>query len=91
MDGPEIEDEALKAKIRSLEEKIQGLRASRRILMNLLTTSEREKKVRIARLESENELLKRRSSKYARAVFQRNLRIIRLEANLRQNQDEAAQ
>lgn len=91
MDGPEIEDEALKAKIRSLEEKIQGLRASRRILMNLLTTSEREKKVRIARLESENELLKRRSSKYARAVFEQNLRIIRLEANLRQNQDEAAQ
>lgn len=90
MDEPGSEIEILRAKIRSLEEKIQGLRASRRILMNLLTTCEREKKVRIARLERENEILKRRSSKYARAVFERNLRIIRLEANVRQNEDEAA-
>jgi hypothetical protein len=91
MDVAVSEFEALKAKIRSLEEKIQGLRASRRILMNLLSTSEREKKARITRLERENELLKRRSSKYARAVFERNLRIIRLEAYLKQNQEEAVQ
>ena len=69
----------LKNRVRVLEERIQGLRASRRILMNLITTQERERRTRIFRLEQENERLQQRSTRYARAVLERNIRILRLE------------
>jgi hypothetical protein len=69
----------LRRRVRVLEERVQGLRASRRILMNLLASQEREKRARIQRLERENTRLQRQSSRYAKAVLERNIRIIRLE------------
>jgi hypothetical protein len=73
----------LQNRVRVLEERIQGLRASRRILMNLITAQEREKRARIQRLEQENTRLQQQSSRYAKAVLERNIRIIRLEQALR--------
>lgn len=73
----------LQARVKILEERIQGLRASRRILMNLLAAQEREKRSRIHRLEAENQRLQRRSQRYARLVLERNIRIVRLEDRLR--------
>jgi chromosome segregation ATPase len=72
----------LRARIRVLEERIKGLRASRRILMNLLAAQERDKRSRINRLETENQRLQRRSSRYAREVLERNIRIIRLQETI---------
>lgn len=77
----------LRNRVRVLEERIQGLRASRRILMNLIANQEREKRARIQRLEQENNRLKKQSSRFARAVLDRNIRIIRLEES-RRNTDE---
>jgi hypothetical protein len=73
----------LQNRVRVLEERIQGLRASRRILMNLITAQEREKRARIQRLEQENTRLQQQSTRYAKAVLERNIRIIRLEQALR--------
>jgi predicted RNase H-like nuclease (RuvC/YqgF family) len=72
----------LRSRVRVLEERIQGLRASRRILMNLITAQEREKRARIQRLEQENTRLQQQSTRYAKAVLERNIRIIRLEQAL---------
>lgn len=78
----------LRQRVRVLEERVQGLRASRRILMNLLAAQEREKRSRIQRLEQENTRLQQQSSRYAKAVLERNIRIIRLEENLRRNHED---
>lgn len=78
----------LRQRVRVLEERIQGLRASRRILMNLLASHEREKRNRINRLEAENTELKKQSSRMARQVLDRNIRIIRLEESLRRSSQE---
>jgi hypothetical protein len=78
----------LRGRVRVLEERIQGLRASRRILMNLITAQEREKRARIQRLEEENNRLHKQSTQYAKAVLERNIRIIRLEQALRQSETQ---
>lgn len=69
----------LKARIRILEERVQGLRTSRRILMNLLAAQEREKRVRIQRLEIENKRLQRRAGRFARALLEGNIRLARMQ------------
>lgn len=81
---PSDERDELNRRVKMLEERVQGLRASRRILMNLLAAQEREKRSRIQRLERERDRLQRQSSRYARAVLERNIRIIRLEESARQ-------
>lgn len=80
-------DEAsqLRSRVRMLEERITGLRASRRILMNLVASQEREKRARIHRLEQENMRLQKQSSRYAKVVLERNIQIIRLEESIRRS------
>lgn len=81
------ETQALRDRIRLLEERVRGLRTSRRILMNLLAAKERENRALIARLEAENGRLQRQSARFARAVLERNIRIVRLEESLRRQND----
>lgn len=78
----------LKRRLRVLEERVQGLRASRRILMNLIAAQEREKRARIQRLEQENTRLQRQSTRYAKAVLERNIRIIRLEESAKPSRED---
>lgn len=78
----------LRRRVRLLEERVQGLRASRRILMNLIAAQEREKRARIQRLEAENSRLQQQSTRYAKAVLERNIRIIRLEESLRRHRED---
>lgn len=67
------------ARVKLLEERVQGLRTSRRILMNLLAAQEREKQARIQRLEAENRKLQRRAGRYARALLEGNIRLVRMQ------------
>ncbi|BAD40757.1 hypothetical protein [Symbiobacterium thermophilum] len=78
---------ALEERTRLLEERIRGLRTSRRILMNLLAAQERERRALVARLEAENGRLQRKTARFARAVLERNIRIVRLEESLRRQTD----
>lgn len=89
-DGVENSDEVsqLRQRVRVLEERIQGLRASRRILMNLLAAQEREKRSRIQRLEQENVRLQQRTSRYAREVLDKNISIVRLKESLQRGEEE---
>jgi len=77
------ETQALRDRVRLLEERLRGLRSSRRILMNLIAAQEREKRALIQQLEAENGRLQKQSARYAQAVVERNIRIVRLEESLR--------
>ena len=73
----------LRARIRELEDKVEALRISRRVLMNLIDTIEREKREKVLRLEMQNEKLQKNNCRYARAIMYRNVRITQLEDQLR--------
>ncbi|VBB06001.1 Hypothetical protein LUCI_1212 [Lucifera butyrica] len=76
-----IED--LKMRVQELENKVAALRISRRVLMNLIDTLEKEKRERLAILESQNEKLQKNNCRYARAIMYRNVRIVELEEQLK--------
>ncbi len=56
-------------RIEDLEEKIQQLRISRRVLMNLIESMEKEKNIAITFLTSENKKLKSTNVKYAKRLL----------------------
>ncbi len=89
MEHDELQE--LRNRVRILEERLQGLRTSRRILMNLVAAQEREKRSHIQRLEAENGRLQKLSARYAKAVLERNIRIVRLEESLRRIHDRSVE
>lgn len=76
-------DSSLLSRIRELEDKVEALRISRRVLMNLIDALEREKKEQFACLRRQNERLQRNNSRYARVIMNRNIRITQLEEQVR--------
>lgn len=70
---------ALNNRVRELEDKVDALRISRRVLMNLIDTLEKEKKEQVQKLQSLNEKLQKNNCKYAKALMYRNMRINELE------------
>lgn len=75
--------EELKARIRELEDKVEALRISRRVLLNLIDSLEREKREKILRLENHNERLQKNNCRFAKTIMCRNVEIIKLEEQLR--------
>jgi hypothetical protein len=73
----------LQARVRELEDKIEALRISRRVLMNLIDDLEKEKREQLTKLYSQNEQLQKSNCRYARAIMHRDIRITQLEAQLR--------
>jgi tRNA isopentenyl-2-thiomethyl-A-37 hydroxylase MiaE len=75
--------EVLRARIRELEDKVEALRISRRVLMNLIDSIEKEKRERLMHLENINDRLQKNNCRYARAIMCRNVKILQLEEKLR--------
>ncbi|HHW42675.1 translation initiation factor 2 [Desulfofundulus thermobenzoicus] len=73
----------LQRRVRELEEKVEQLRLSRRVLMNLIERMEKEKTTFLAQLERENKRLHRANSRYARSLLRKNLQIVELESRLK--------
>lgn len=69
-------------RVQELEEKIEQLRLSRRVLMNLLERLEKERCNSLTRLEKENRKLHSLNLRYARSLLQKNVQIRELEAKL---------
>lgn len=78
----QIDIDNLKQRIRELEEKVEQLRLSRRVLMYLIEKIEREKVGFLTKLEKENHKLHQDNYRYARRLLSKNLRIIELESKL---------
>ncbi|MFZ5596750.1 MAG: translation initiation factor 2 [Bacillota bacterium] len=72
----------LQKRVRELEEKVEQLRLSRRVLMNLIEKMEREKTVFLRRLEKENKKLLNTNYRYARWLLCKNRQIVELESKL---------
>ncbi|MHB1418791.1 MAG: translation initiation factor 2 [Bacillota bacterium] len=72
--------DVLKERLLELEERIESLRVSRRVLMNLIETMDKEKRSALARLEKENYKLQQSNSKYARTLLKMNKLILELRA-----------
>ncbi|MDO7787443.1 translation initiation factor 2 [Desulforamulus aquiferis] len=72
----------LQKRIQELEEKIEQLRLSRRVLMNLIEKIEKDKSGFVSRLEKENRKLHKDNYRYAQNLLQQNRRIVELQAKL---------
>jgi len=72
----------LRHRIQELEEKIEQLRLSRRVLMNLIEKIEKEKLGFLRRLEKENRKLQLNNYRYARWLLRKNRQIVELESKL---------
>lgn len=81
MEG-ESEVSFLKQRVLELEEKIEQLRLSRRVLMNLIERLEKEKTAFLSRLEKENRKLHRDNYRYAWRLLRKNRQIVELESKL---------
>lgn len=83
MDNKSIQN--LEQKIHELEEKIDHLRFSRRVLMNLIERLERDKWGSLAKLERENKKLHLNNTRYARSLWRKNRQIMELETKLQKS------
>jgi predicted RNase H-like nuclease (RuvC/YqgF family) len=72
----------LQRRVRELEEKVEQLRLSRRVLMNLIEKLEKEKTNFQNRLEKENKKLLHTNYRYARWLLCKNRQIVELESKL---------
>lgn len=73
----------LRDRIRELEDKVEALRISRRVLMNLIDTLENEKKETLSQLLNKNEKLQKNNYRYAKAIMCQNLKITKLEQQIK--------
>lgn len=74
--------EFFKDRVLELEEKVEQLRLSRRVLMNLIEKIEKEKAGFLTRLERENRKLQQNNYRYAQRLLHKNRRIVELESIL---------
>lgn len=75
----------LQARVRELEDKVEALRLSRRVLMNLLDLLEREKIEQLSKLALQNEKLLRNNTRYVRKIMHCTTRITELERQVQNN------
>lgn len=82
------EYQIMKNRIAELEERIEHLRVSRRVLMNLVEKLENEKNTVLTKLEKENRKLQRNNAVYAQSILVKNRRIVELESAMDNTQSE---
>jgi len=63
-----------------LEEKVEQLRLSRRVLLNLVEKLEKERICSLMRLEKENKKLHLRNNRFARSLVKKNIQIVEMES-----------
>lgn len=72
----------LQKRIQELEEKVEQLRLSRRVLMNLIEKIEKDKSLFVSKLEKENRKLHKDNYRYAQNLLKQNRRIVELQTTL---------
>lgn len=79
----------LRTRVGELEQRVEHLRVSRRVLMNLLEKVEREKVALVHHLEKENLRLQRDNSRFAKWIFSKNREIVELQEKIEQSERKA--
>jgi hypothetical protein len=80
--------EFLRDRVLELEEKVEQLRLSRRVLMNLIEKIVKDRTGFLTRLEKENRKLQQNNYRYAQRLLRKNRQIVELELKL---QDDTSQ
>lgn len=78
-----------KFRVGELEQRIEHLRVSRRVLMNLLEKVEREKVTLVHKLEKENIRLQRDNTRFAKWIFSKNREIVELQERIEEYKEKA--
>lgn len=78
-----------KARVGELEQRVEHLRVSRRVLMNLLEKVEREKVALVHKLEKENIRLQRDNTRFAKWIFSKNRQIVELQERIEEIKEKA--
>ena len=78
-----------KARIGELEQRVEHLRVSRRVLMNLLEKVEREKVSLVHKLEKDNVRLRKDNTRFAKWIFSKNRQIVELQERIEEYQEKA--
>lgn len=73
-------EKLLYQRIEALEERLEQMRLSRRVLLRILEQSEEDKKNQLLRLEKENTKLQRQNCYFAKSLMEKNNRIVSLTA-----------
>lgn len=79
----------LRARVGELEQRVEHLRVSRRVLMNLLEKVEREKVALVRHLEKENVRLQRDNKRFAKWIFSKNKEIVELQDKMESSAQKA--
>ena len=79
---PVDEVKLLRSRVGELEQRVEHLRVSRRVLMNLLEKVEREKVSLVQHLEKENVRLQRDNQRFAKWIFSKNREIVELQEKM---------
>ncbi|MDQ7096074.1 translation initiation factor 2 [Desulfosporosinus sp. PR] len=79
----------LRARVGELEQRVEHLRVSRRVLMNLLEKVEREKVALVHQLEKENVRLQRDNKRFAKWIFSKNKEIVELKEQVESTRQKA--
>ncbi|AFQ44644.1 MULTISPECIES: hypothetical protein [Desulfosporosinus] len=79
----------LRARVGELEQRVEHLRVSRRVLMNLLEKVEREKVALVRNLEKENVRLQRDNKRFAKWIFIKNREIVELQDKMESSAKKA--
>jgi len=80
---------ALRLRVQELDQRVEHLRVSRRVLMNLLEKVEREKVALIHKLEQENVRLQRDNTRFAKWLLLKNREIVALQGRIEANEEKA--
>lgn len=79
----------LRERVGELEQRVEHLRVSRRVLMNLLEKVEREKVALVRHLERENVRLQRDNKRFAKWIFSKNREIVELQDKMESSAQKA--
>lgn len=79
----------LRVRVGELEQRVEHLRVSRRVLMNLLEKVEREKVALVRHLEKENVRLQRDNKRFAKWIFSKNREIVELQDKMESSVQKA--
>ncbi|MCB8817736.1 MULTISPECIES: translation initiation factor 2 [Desulfosporosinus] len=79
----------LRDRVGELEQRVEHLRVSRRVLMNLLEKVEREKVALVRHLEKENVRLQRDNKRFAKWIFSKNREIVELQDKMESSAQKA--
>lgn len=85
---PSAAEQLLSRRVAALEERLEQMKLSRRVLLRLLDRAENDRKVEVGNLRMENQRLKRQNLALANSLWAKNSQIVRLKMDQAATQNQ---